>query len=195
MERCPDEWFFLKLRNKWYESCKQVADAVGANPQNMAFVHNVTEAINCVVRSVGLTPKDAVLITNHTYGAVKNIVDYYTSKAGAKMVTMEIPFPIQSEQEICDLYNKVLSDNPGIKFAIIDHITSASALLMPVEDLVKICKKHDVLTLIDGAHAPGQLPLEIMKIGADFYGGLYCNSYVFVWLFKFRVSQDLIITK
>ena len=178
MERCPDEWFFLKLRNKWNESCKQVADAVGANPQNMAFVHNVTEAINCVVRSIGLTPKDAVLITNHTYGAVKNIVDYYTSKAGAKMVTLQIPFPIQSEQEICDLYNKVLAENPDIKLAIIDHITSASALLMPVEDLVKVCKKHDVLTLIDGAHAPGQLPLEIMKIGADFYGGLFLICFV-----------------
>jgi len=87
------------------------------------------------------------------------------------MVTIDIPFPIESEQQICDLYQKALLANPNIKLAVIDHITSCSALLMPVIDLVKICKRHGVLTVIDGAHAPGQIPLNINKIGADFYGG------------------------
>eukprot|EP00794_Sanderia_malayensis_P006329 gene6329-7055_t len=171
MEGCPDVWFLLKLRDKWYKSCDVVAKAFGANPDNLVFVHNVTEAINCVVKSLNLTANDAVLITNHTYGAVRNIVDYYTKKAGAEMVCCDIPFPINSEDDVCNIYKETLVKNPNIKLVIIDHITSGSALLMPVEKLVNICKEHGKLTLIDGAHAPGQLPLEIENIGADFYAG------------------------
>ena len=171
MELCPDEWFFLKLREKWDRSCQELADAMGCNVHNIAYVHNVTDAINSVVRSTPLGFTDAVLITNHTYGAIKNTVDYYTSKAGARIVVLDIPFPIKEEESICDLYRKIINENPDIKLAIIDHITSSSALIMPIEKLVKICKKHGILTLIDGAHAPGQLALEIEKIDADFYAG------------------------
>ena len=177
MEGCPDEWFFLKLKDRWIESSKQVAEAVGCDPANLVFTRNVTEAINCVMKSIDLSPDDAVLITNHTYGAIRKTVDYYTSKAGAKTVTVNIPFPIESEDQIFEIYRKVLLENPNIKLAVIDHITSCSALLMPVVDLVKICKKHGALTLIDGAHAPGQIPLHIDSIGADFYGGIaFCYS-------------------
>ena len=172
MENCPDEWFFLKLKTKWFESTKKVAEAVGCNPANLVFTRNVTEALNCVIKSISLSRNDAILITNHTYGAIKNTVDYYTTKAGAQIVIVDISFPIANERDICDLYANVLADNPHIKLAVIDHITSCSALVFPVEDLVKICKKHGVLTLVDGAHAPGQIPLDIEKIGADFYGGI-----------------------
>ena len=172
MERCPDEWFFLKLKDRWFESSRQVAEAVGCDPANLVFTRNVTEAINCVIKSIDFNPNDAVLITNHTYGAIRNTVHYYTSIAGAETVTVDIPFPIDSEEQICEIYRKVLLDNPNIKLAVVDHITSCSGLLMPVEDLVKICKKHGILTLIDGAHAPGQIPLHIDNIGADFYGGI-----------------------
>ena len=172
MERCPDVWFVLKLEKKWFESTQIVAHALGANPDNLVFVHNVTEGINCAIKSILLTSKDAVMVTNHTYGAVRNTVDYFTNKVGSRVVTLNIPFPIKSEQEICQTYSDVLAMNPDIKVAVIDHITSASALLMPVEDIVKICKQHGVLTLIDGAHAPGQLPLRIESIGADFYAGM-----------------------
>ncbi|XP_065067094.1 uncharacterized protein LOC135692740 [Rhopilema esculentum] len=171
MELCPDEWFFLKLREKWDKSCQELADAVGCNVHNIAYVHNVTDAINSVIRSTPLGFTDAVLITNHTYGAIKNTVDYYTSKGGARIVVLDIPFPIKDEESICDLYRKIINKNPDIKLAIIDHITSSSALIMPIKKLVKICKKHGILTLIDGAHAPGQLALEIEKIDADFYAG------------------------
>lgn len=172
MEKCPDEWFFLKLKEKWINSTKLVAKAVGCDPANFVFTRNVTEAINCVIKSLNFNVGDAILITNHTYGAIRNTVDYYMSKAGGKIITINIAFPIESEREICDMYADVLAHNPCIKLAVIDHITSSSALLMPVKELVRICRNYSVLTLIDGAHAPGQIPLEIEKIGANFYGGI-----------------------
>ena len=185
MENCPDKWFFLKLEDRWLESSRQVAEAVGCDPANLVFTRNVTEAINCVIKSINFTPSDAVLVTNHTYGAVKNTVDYYTHKAGAEVVVIDIPFPIDSESQICEIYQKVLHERPNIKLAVIDHITSCSALLMPVVDLVKICRKFGVLTVIDGAHAPGQIPLQINKIGADFYGGFKFFNFVLKVKFHF----------
>ena len=91
-------------------------------------------------------------------------------------VVIEIPIPINSEDDIIKLYSEVLNDDKDIKLAIVDHITSASAILMPVKRIAELCHMNGVMVLVDGAHAPGQIPLNMEDLGVDFYcGRLLCR--------------------
>ena len=148
-----------------------MAKALGASPDNFVFVENVTEAINCVLKSMKFNAGDAVLITSHTYAAVNNTATYYCEKHSLELLTLPITFPIKNEQQVYDWYEEMLQKHDNIKLVVIDHITSPTALLLPVKKLIEICHKHNALVLIDGAHAPGQIPVNIEELNCDFYGG------------------------
>ena len=93
---------------------------------------------------------------------------------GVEVIRMEIPLPITHENEIVEAYAKVIDQSPEIKLAIIDHITSPTAILIPINKLVELCHQKGILVLVDAAHAPGQLKLDLENLGADYYTGKIC---------------------
>nr|XP_002735747.1 PREDICTED: uncharacterized aminotransferase C660.12c-like [Saccoglossus kowalevskii] len=171
-ERTPDYFYKHRTIGYYEEALKTIGDFIGADPKDMAFSNNVTTAINGVLRSKKWQPGDAILITNLTYPAVSfTTVDVSERMKDVKIVKAEINFPIKNKEQILETYREALDANPGIKLAIIDHITSYMTLVMPVKELVELCHSRGVEVIIDAAHAPGQLKLNVTDIGADYYAG------------------------
>jgi len=179
IDKCPDVWFRYKVQNLWNKSLETVAKFVGANPKDVVFVPNATSGINVVLRCLDISEGDGILITNQTYGAVQMTAQELCQANKAKLLVLNITFPTSDmtglvdyhATEIVQHYEKVLQENPCVKLAIIDAITSISALKLPFKRLTELCHKHNVLVLVDGAHAPGQIPLDLERLGADFFVG------------------------
>ncbi len=146
-----------------------VGAVLGARGEDLAFVENTTTGINAVLRSFELGAGDEVLITDHTYGAVGRAAAYACRRAGARLNTVTLPFPPQGGEEIVAVV--VAAITPRTRLAILDHVVSDAAYVMPVAALVSCCREQGVRVLIDGAHAPGMLELEIAALGADWYVG------------------------
>ena len=154
---------------------EELAAFVGADPQDLAFVRNATSGVNAVLRSFDLRPGDEVLVTDMEYGASRNALDFVAERAGAKVVVVGIPFPVQSEDQILDRLLTQVTDRT--RLLLIDHITSATGLLLPIQRVVDAMKDRGVETLVDGAHGPGQVPLELDKLGALAYTG-NCHKWL-----------------
>ncbi len=157
--------------NMYANGVDAVAAFVGSKPQNLVLVENVTSATNAVLKSMSFQQGDKILITSHTYRAVKKTVQFVSQGLGLETVVMEIPIPIDSEDDIINLYSDVVKGDKDIKLAIVDHITSASAIVMPIKRIAALCHMNGVKVLVDGAHAPGQIPLNMEDLGVDFYCG------------------------
>ncbi|HTW95162.1 MAG TPA: aminotransferase class V-fold PLP-dependent enzyme [Tepidisphaeraceae bacterium] len=153
-----------------------IAEAKGAigawlemNPADFGLVTNATEGINCVLRSLKFSAGDELLTTGHVYNAVRQAMTFVAHRAGATYREIEIPPPIASPDAIA---NAVLSAiGRRTRLVVIDHISSATALILPVERIVEECAKMGVDVLIDGAHAPGMVELNVSKISAAYYAG------------------------
>lgn len=171
MELNPDRWFRKTLRERYDENVRVLADFVGADPNNLVFVTNATTAVNTVVKNLVLGPEDIILLNSHTYGACAKAIDCAVRKCGADMLSLDIILPIRSEDQLIDQVVEACKRNVGIRLAIIDHISSPSAIVFPVARLAQELHKLGVWLLVDGAHAPGQLELNLEELGADFYTG------------------------
>ena len=180
MEKCPDVWFRYKVENLWNMSLETVAKFVRADAKDLVFVPNATTGINTVLHCLDIREGDGILITNQTYGAIQMAAQEICQEKKAKLLVLNIAFPTADmtgsvkyhATEIVEHYEKVLRENPTVKLAIVDAITSISALKLPLKRLTEVCRKHNVLVLVDGAHAPGQIPLDLEKLGADFFVGM-----------------------
>ncbi len=146
-----------------------VASFLGASGKDLVFVDNATAGANAILRSAKLNPGDEIIVLDVGYGAVANTAAYVAREQRAKVVTVILPHPVTSPAQVIDAVTKALTSKTRI--AIIDHITSESALLLPIEETVAICHAKGVRVLADGAHAPGAIPLDIPEIGADWYIG------------------------
>jgi isopenicillin-N epimerase len=144
-----------------------VANRLGMQPGNFGFVTNATEGVNAVLRSLKLQPGDELLTTNHVYHAVRQAMKLVARNAGATCREVQIPLPIQSADEICERVVSAIS--PATKLLVIDHVTSPTALVFPLEKIITACKEKGVDVLADAAHAPGMLPLNIETIGATYF--------------------------
>ena len=125
--------------------------------------------INAVLRWYDLNPGDRVLTTNHVYGAVNNTLKFVCERAGATLVTVPVPFPIQEPEQVLDALRHALEG--GARLAVLDHITSATGLILPIKQMVSLCHEYGAQVLVDGAHAAGQVELDIESIGAEWYTG------------------------
>lgn len=174
MEREPVQ-FFLHLEEKLDAVRETLADFMGDAPAHLCFLPNATTAVNTVLRSLSFSPEDEILITNHGYNACGNAVRFAAERAGARVVVAEIPFPIASSQAVLEAVLAKVSSRT--RFALIDQITSPTALVFPIVEMVQHLEAEGVEVLVDGAHAPGMLPLNLKEIGASYYTG-NCHKWL-----------------
>jgi isopenicillin-N epimerase len=149
------------------QAAAEVASFVGARADDLVFIDNTSTGVNAVMRSLPLASGDEVLLTDHAYGGIVTAVRYCAERVGAPVRTVEMPYPAFSAAEAVDRIVSALTDHT--RLVIVDHIAAESALVFPVEQIVKACHERGVPVLVDGAHVPGQLPLNVSTIGADFY--------------------------
>jgi isopenicillin-N epimerase len=169
LEREPVRFMVRELEPLLDDARRTLAAFLGADEAGLAFVSNATAGVNAVLRSLDLDRTDELLVTTHEYNASRNVLDYVAGLAGAKVVCADIPFPIASPDEVvARVLERVTSRT---RLFLIDHITSPTALIMPVERLIGELASRGIDTLVDGAHTAGMLPLDLRSLGAAYYTG------------------------
>jgi isopenicillin-N epimerase len=169
MEREPVDFLVAALPSRLNAAREALAAFLTAEPADLVFVPNATAGVNAVLRSLPLAPGDELLVTNHTYAACRKTVDFVAERSGARMVTANLPFPCHNEDEIVSSVLNCVSART--KLALIDHVTSPTALVLPAARLVSELQTRGIDTLVDGAHAPGMVPLGLSELGAAYYTG------------------------
>ncbi|MBD2198867.1 MULTISPECIES: aminotransferase class V-fold PLP-dependent enzyme [Calothrix] len=171
----------------------QLAEFVGADSEDLVFVNNATTGVNSVLRSLTFSSNDEILTTNHEYNACRNALDFIASRTGARVVIAKIPFPIESPQQVIAAVMERIS--PNTRLALLDHVTSQTGLIFPIQQLVQELQQLGIDTLIDGAHAPGMISLNLREIGATYYTG-NCHKWLcapkgaaFLYVRRDRQSQ------
>lgn len=175
MEAQPSRFMRMVLPDALREAAGRLAGFVGGAAANMAFVENATVGCNAVLRSLELRPGDEVLVLSDVYGAVRNTVRYVTQRAGGRLVEAKVPFPRPEAGAVVAAVAGAIT--PRTRIAVLDHITSKSALVLPIERMVAACHNAGVPVLVDGAHAPGQVALGLDALGADWYAG-NCHKWL-----------------
>jgi isopenicillin-N epimerase len=140
---------------------------VGADADDLAFVPNATAGFNTVLRSLRFAPGDELLTTDHAYNAAKNAMQFVAERDGARVVIAPVAFPTDGRASVAEAMLAAVT--PRTRLAVLDHITSATALIFPLQTLVAELTDRGVETLIDGAHAPGQVALDVPALGASYY--------------------------
>jgi isopenicillin-N epimerase len=169
MEREPVRFFVRELEPLLDAARSELAEFIGADPAGLAFVPNATTGVNAVLRSLDLDKFDELLVTTQEYNASRNALDFVANLSGAKIVEADIPFPISSPEEVQARVLEKVTERT--RLLLIDHIVSQTALILPVAEIVKELTSRGIDTLVDGAHAPGQIPLDVRAIGAAYYTG------------------------
>ena len=154
----------------------RLAAFVGVEAKDeFAFVVNATQGCNAVLRSLHFAADDEIVVLGHVYGAVRNTVRFVCERTGTRMVQAELPFPRPHPEAIVASLQAALT--PRTKLAILDHITSGSALVLPLARMIEVCHAAGVPVLVDGAHGPGQVALELTVLNADWYVG-NCHKWL-----------------
>jgi isopenicillin-N epimerase len=169
----PMEYFMFTYPKVTEENRLFWASFLKADPQGVVHVECATMAVNTVMKSLALRgyfkPGEEILITSHGYNACNNVAHEIATLTGAVVTVADIPFPVEDPQQVTDAVLRAATGKT--RLAIIDHITSETGLVFPVADIVKKLKERGVETLVDGAHAPAQVTVDVGAIGAAFYTG------------------------
>ena len=169
MERNPVRFLWREVEERLDAARTELARFVGADAEELAFVPNATTAVNSVLRSLELQPDDELVTTDHGYNACNNVLAECARRSGAKVITARVPFPISGpEQAFAAILGAV---TPRTKLVLVDHITSPTALVLPVESIIRELEPRGIAVFVDGAHAPGMLPLELRTLRPSFYTG------------------------
>lgn len=175
LEAQPVEFLGRRIKPLLAEARAALADYVGTGADNVTFVPNVTVAINAVARSLPLQPGDEVLTTDLEYGAIDRTWQYYCDRKGARYVKQPIPLPVTTADAFVDALWAGVTERTRV--VALSHITSGTALIFPVAEVVRRARAAGILTVIDGAHAPGQIDLDLDALGVDFYGA-NCHKWL-----------------
>lgn len=175
LERQPVEFLSRRIADLLAEARTQLAAYLGVESDEVVYFSNPTTAINMIARSLDLHPGDEVLASDHEYGALDRTWRFICRQKGAKYIQRPIALPITSQADVVEALWQGVSEHTRVIF--ISHITSPTALVFPVEEICQRARTAGILTIVDGAHAPGQIQLDLNVIGADFYAGA-CHKWL-----------------
>ena len=162
LENDPVHFFDVTSKQLWVESIETFADFINADKEGMIFVPNATSGVNTVLRSLSLESGDEILVPDHTYQACWNTVDFVTKRSGAKTVVVPLPLPIENPEEVTRTI--LAHTTEKTKLALIDTVTSPTGIRLPFEQIVFELQSKGVDVLLDAAHGPGIVPLDLKKL-------------------------------
>ena len=175
LEGEPVEFLGRRLNELMRPPREALAAELGTAQENIAAVLNATSGLNVVARSLPLRPGDQILTTDHEYSALEKTWAYVCRKTGAEVVVVKVPMPLVSEEAFTDAVLAGITDRTRVLF--LSHITSPTALLFPIERAVAEARRRGIWSVIDGAHTPGHIRLDLDALGADFYSG-NCHKWL-----------------
>lgn len=175
MERNAMQFLVRDLERNLDAARAALATFIGAHEAGLAFIPNTTTGVNAIVRAAPLSPGDDVLVTNHSYAACRNAVDFVAAQRGARVIVADVPFPPSTVDDVVEAI--VSAATPRTRLALIDHVTSPTGLVWPIATIVRRLAELGVDTIVDGAHAPGMIALDLAHIGAAYYIG-NCHKWM-----------------
>lgn len=175
LERGPVQFLLRELEGRLDEARGVLAQFLGADKASLVFTANATEGVNTVLRSLEFKPDDELLVTDQEYNACRNALNSAAGRAGAKVTVAPVPFPLKSPDEAVEAV--ISRVNSRTRIALVDHVTSQTGMVLPIARIVKELDARGVDTLVDGAHAPGMVPLNLREIGAAYYAG-NCHKWL-----------------
>jgi isopenicillin-N epimerase len=193
LEREPARFFNREAPILLLKALAELSRFVGAPATGLAFVRNVTTAINSVLRSIPLPAGAELLVTSHEYNATRNVLEYVAAERGCRVVVAEVPFPIAGPDAVLEAV--LAKTSARTRLAVLDHVTSQTALVFPIERLVRELEARGVDVLVDGAHAPGMVELDIGALAPAWYAA-NCHKWLcapkgvgFLWTREDRRAQ------
>jgi len=175
LERQPVKFLGRDINAHMAAARQALASYLGADAQDVVYFPNPTTAGNVIARSLRLQPGDEILSTDHAYGAMDRTWRFVCKKSEARYIRRPIPLPLTIPEAFVDVFWQGVT--PRTRVIFLDHLTSPTALTFPLEPVITRARQAGIMTIIDGAHAPGQIPLNLTELGADFYIGA-CHKWL-----------------
>jgi isopenicillin-N epimerase len=175
MESSPARFFWRELEHLLDEARVALARFVGARADDLAFVPNASSGVNAVLRSLVFSPGDEILVTSHAYNACRVTAEHVAQRSGARVVVVRLPYPEVTPEGVCAALMAAVT--PRTRLALLEHVTSPTGLVLPIGRLVRDLAACGVDTLVDGAHAPGMVPLDLRALDAAYFVG-HCHKWL-----------------
>lgn len=175
LERQPVEFLGRRALALLAEARSKLGRYLGCQPENLVYFPNPTTAINMVARSLELSPGDEILTSDHEYGAMDRTWRFICKKTGASYIQQPVPLPLGGQSDFVEAFWQGVT--PRTRVIFISHITSPTALIFPVEAICRRAREAGIISIVDGAHAPGQMAVNLEEIGADIYTGA-CHKWM-----------------
>lgn len=175
LDEQPMDLFVRQLEPAWKASREALAKFIGASPADLIFCENATAGMNIVADSFPLTGQDEVLLTDHEYGAVQRIWRRACERSGATLRTVTLPLPFQTAEETTSAVLQAVNDRT--RLIVVSHVTSATAVILPVQQICDAARQAGIAVCIDGPHAPAQVDVHIGQLGCDFYAAS-CHKWL-----------------
>lgn len=175
MERQTARFFMADLPGLIRQAAGAIAGFAGADPDRTVMVENASSGMMAVLASLPFAPGDRIVTTSHVYGALRHALNHTARRTGATVVEVPVPLPVAGPQDFVTALAPAIA--AGARLVVVDHVASASSLILPVADIIALARAHGVPVLVDGSHAPGLVDLDVGALDADFYVG-NCHKWL-----------------